>query len=87
MLGDNTLFDRAKIGRGLTMASSKDCTEKHMHTLRLRQEGTCKWLPNTDAYKNWRVGGNQFLWLHGKGTVSDTLRVSTADTAYSSTCL
>lgn len=26
MLGDNTLFDRAKIGRGLTMASSKDCT-------------------------------------------------------------
>ena len=45
--------------------------EKHNDTHKLRQEGTCTWFPSTDAYKKWRVGGNQFLWLHGKGAVSE----------------
>ena len=47
-----------------------DYTEKHDATLKHRQEGTCKWFPNTDAYKEWRNGENYFLWLHGKGVES-----------------
>ena len=33
-----------------------DCTEKHNDMQKLRQQGTCTWFPNTDAYTTWRVG-------------------------------
>ena len=46
------------------------CTEKHKYTIQLRQRDTCEWFPKTDAYKTWRAGGCQFLWLHGKGMLS-----------------
>lgn len=63
------------------------CLQKHKDTHKLRQKGTCKWFPNTDAYKEWRFGVHRLLWLHGKGVVSDTFRVATADNVYPSTCL
>ena len=34
-----------------------DCTEKHNDTRKLRQEGTCTWFPNTDAYKSGGLAG------------------------------
>ena len=51
------------------------CTDKHNHILQLRQEGTCKWFPNSDVYGKWRTRGAQFLWLHGKGLPFDVFRV------------
>ena len=43
------------ISRWLT---ALDCTEKHNVTLRLRQENTCMWFPNMNAYQEWRFGDN-----------------------------
>ena len=56
-----------KLDEVLRWLVALDCTEKHKDTHKLRQEGTCTWFPGTDAYKQWRTGGNRFLWLHGKG--------------------
>lgn len=81
---DDTPLVEQRLDEVSRWLAALDCTEKHNNTLKLRQEGTCTWLPETDAYKKWRTGGtrNHFLWLHGKGVVSHTLRVTTADTVH-----
>ena len=58
----------------LRWLAALDCTDKHNYIHQLRQDGTCKWFPNTDVYEKWRKHGAQFLWLHGKGMSFDTSR-------------
>ena len=69
---DNALSLEQKLDEVSRWLAALDCTEKHDSMLKLRQEGTCTWLPTTDAYNKWRVGGNQFLWLHGQGVMPIT---------------
>ena len=76
---DNTLSLEQTLDEVSRWLAALDCTEKQESMLKLRQEGTCTWFPKTDAYKKWRAGGNQFLWLHGQGMVSGTSRVITVD--------
>ena len=70
-LAANILSAEQKLDEVLRWLAPLYCTGKHNDTHKLGQESTRTWFPSTDAYKKWRVGGNQFLWLHGEGAVSD----------------
>ena len=48
-----------------------DYNSKHQSSTQLRQEGTCGWILENDAFQDWRSGsGSNFLWLCGIRTSS-----------------